>query len=47
MRDKHSIVGVKLVAEMAGDWFCIETMLSTLSLHYNRILSFGVVLTFY
>ena len=42
MGDKHAVVGILLVAKVAGNRFCVKTILSTLSLHYNGILSFGV-----
>ena len=40
--DEHSVVGILLVAEVAGYRFCVKPIFCTLSLHYNGILSFGV-----
>ena len=40
--DEHTVVGILLVAEIASYRFCVKTILCTLSLHYNGILSFGV-----
>ena len=45
LSDEDAIVWILLIAELTGNRLRIETMLDTLSVHYNGILSFGVVLT--